>query len=190
MSDKKFLSAARFVAGAVHAAADDGKKKKKKKNGNKTCQQTPGMSSDDIKELAPVALSAFQKLVGTKTKNGDKNAQRAFSMSSDNMKEVAPVLIHAIAEYADGKAKKGDQTAKRGPGTSSDDATESISSPVAAATTTPCRAGAKDGDKTTQRSGTKLMAKMLKESIKFAPKVVDILVEQQKKASQEASRKA
>ncbi|KAF5129910.1 hypothetical protein E5D57_006243 [Metarhizium anisopliae] len=187
MSDKKFLSAARFVAGAVHAAADDGKKKKKKKNGDKTSQKTPGMSSDDIKELAPVALSAFQKLVGTKTKNGDKNAQRAFSMSSDNMKEVAPVLIHAIAEYADGKAKKGDQTAKQGPGTSSDDATESISSPVA---TTPCRAGAKDGDKTTERSGTKLIAKMLKESIKFAPKVVDILVEQQKKASQEASRKA
>ncbi|EFY98962.1 hypothetical protein X797_001537 [Metarhizium robertsii] len=184
MSDKKFLSAARFVAGAVHAAADDGKKKK---NGDKTSQQTPGMSSDDIKELAPVALSAFQKLVGTKTKNGDKNAQRAFSMSSDNMKEVAPVLIHAIAEYADGKAKKGDQTAKRGPGTSSDDATESISSPVAA---TPSRAGAKDGDKTTERSGTKLIAKMLKESIKFAPKVVDILVEQQKKASQEVSRKA
>ncbi|KAH0596031.1 hypothetical protein MHUMG1_05890 [Metarhizium humberi] len=187
MSDKKFLSAARFVAGAVHAAADDGKNKKK--NGDKTSQQTPGMSSDDIKQLAPVALSAFQKLVGAKTKNGDKNAQRAFSMSSDNMKEVAPELIHAIAEYADGKAKKGDQTAKRDPGTSSVDATESISSPVAAATT-PSRAGAKDGDKTTERSGTKLIAKMLKESIKFAPKVVDILVEQQKKASQEASRKA
>ncbi|KIE02734.1 hypothetical protein MAJ_01036, partial [Metarhizium majus ARSEF 297] len=156
MSDKKILLAARFLVEVVHPvceAAVDAKKKKKKK------------------------------------KNGDKTSQQSFGMSSDNMKEVAPVFIHAIAEYADGKAKKGDQTTKQGPGTSSDDATESISSPVAAATT-PSRTGAKDGDKTTEGSGSKFIAKMWKESIKFAPKVVDILVEQQKKASQEASRKA